>query len=106
MCVNVCVYEYAVHLPINSQSLTITQVVFFLAVSKTSIPSQAVAVALSVAQEASFSGDIVRADFRDSYHNLSLKMSAVLAWVSAHCRGARHVIKVCVCCQVLFSDVD
>ena len=39
-------------------------------------------------------GDIVVADFVDSYRNLSLKMGAVLHWSSTFCPGARHLQKV------------
>ena len=39
-------------------------------------------------------GDVVLADFKDSYRNLSLKMATVMQWSSAHCPGARHVMKV------------
>nr|KAG5712162.1 hypothetical protein BaRGS_014512 [Batillaria attramentaria] len=44
--------------------------------------------------EAKLYGDIVQADFVDTYRNLTLKMAAVLHWTANHCPGARHVIKV------------
>ncbi|XP_070175713.1 beta-1,3-galactosyltransferase 1-like [Littorina saxatilis] len=63
------------------------KVVFFLGVSNTAGDQD-------VVREASVYHDIVRANFSDTYHNLSLKMAAVLIWSATYCRGARHVIKV------------
>ena len=63
------------------------KVVFFLGVSKNSSQQ-------SLFQESSSQQDIVRADFTEAYHNLSLKMSVVLHWVATFCPEARHVIKV------------
>ena len=68
-------------------SSSTVKVVFFLGVS--TIYTQQ-----TVEQEAEAHRDIVRADFTEAYHNLSLKMSFVLHWVATFCPGARHVIKV------------
>ncbi|XP_070203443.1 beta-1,3-galactosyltransferase 5-like [Littorina saxatilis] len=63
------------------------KVIFFLGVSSTAGDQD-------VVREAGVYHDIVRANFSDTYHNLSLKMAAVLTWSATYCRGARHVIKV------------
>ena len=73
--------------PERSRSNYTVKVVFFLAVSK-SYTQQ------TLEQEAEVHRDIVRADFVEAYHNLSLKMNVVLNWVNTYCTGARHVIKV------------
>ena len=39
--------------------------------------------------EASLHGDILQADFLDSYHNLTLKSVAMLRWFSTVCPSSR-----------------
>jgi len=48
---------------------------------------------LSINQEAERFRDIVRADFVDSYANLTLKSLAMLRWVSTHCATVRFILK-------------
>lgn len=44
--------------------------------------------------ESNLYGDIVQADFEDTYKNLSLKIAAVLQWSNSYCAHAGHVLKV------------
>ena len=39
-------------------------------------------------------GDLVQGDFRDDYHNLTLKAIMGLKWVSTYCQNARYALKV------------
>ena len=38
-------------------------------------------------------GDIVQADFIDSYHNLSFKGISQLQWINEYCSNAQHLVK-------------
>ena len=38
-------------------------------------------------------GDIIQADFKESYHNLSLKALVGLKWVMTYCNQAKYVIR-------------
>lgn len=48
----------------------------------------------SLMEESQTYGDIVLADFKDSYANLSLKMVTTLHWSATYCAHARHILKV------------
>lgn len=39
-------------------------------------------------------GDILQANFTDTYHNLTVKMLVALKWISSHCKGASYVLKI------------
>ncbi|KAM5171486.1 beta-1,3-galactosyltransferase 5-like [Mantella aurantiaca] len=47
----------------------------------------------SLAEEASFFGDIVLWDFMESHHNLSLKERCFLEWLHHHCPEAKYILK-------------
>ncbi|XP_053577860.1 beta-1,3-galactosyltransferase 4 [Bombina bombina] len=47
-----------------------------------------------VDQEVALHGDIILADFLDSYRNLTLKTLAGLAWASQRCSSAKYILKV------------
>jgi len=36
---------------------------------------------------------IVKADFQDSYRNLTYKAMSALSWISRHCNNTRYVLK-------------
>lgn len=46
-----------------------------------------------VAEESKMYGDIVQADFVDSYFNLTYKTVMGLRWVAEHCPGAKYILK-------------
>ncbi|KAM4640887.1 beta-1,3-galactosyltransferase 4-like isoform 1-T2 [Discoglossus pictus] len=48
---------------------------------------------LALKQEAEFHGDIIQANFTDTYRNLTLKTLAGLAWASQKCNGTRYLLK-------------
>ena len=64
---------------------TVVKLVFFFGTSHRSY---------SLMEESQQYGDVVVADFVESYQNLSLKMAVVMQWSAAHCPGARHVMKL------------
>ncbi|CAL1529753.1 unnamed protein product, partial [Lymnaea stagnalis] len=45
-------------------------------------------------QESNLYGDIVVADFQESYKNLSLKLATSLTWTVQHCPHAKYVAKI------------
>ncbi len=45
-------------------------------------------------QESERYGDIVQADFKDSYHNLTLKVLVGIKWVLQYCKQAKFVLRV------------
>ena len=47
-----------------------------------------------IRHEASRYGDVIQGDFKDSYHNLTLKGVMGLRWVSEFCPGVKVVMKV------------
>ncbi|KAM4640890.1 beta-1,3-galactosyltransferase 4 [Discoglossus pictus] len=49
---------------------------------------------LALKQEAEFHGDIIQANFMDTYRNLTLKTLSGLAWASQKCIGAQYLLKV------------
>ncbi|KAK7506776.1 hypothetical protein BaRGS_00002251 [Batillaria attramentaria] len=61
------------------------KIVFFLGVTHASN---------SIKQESALYGDIVQADFIDTYRNLTLKTAAMFHWATNYCPSARHVLKV------------
>ncbi|KAK7506772.1 hypothetical protein BaRGS_00002247 [Batillaria attramentaria] len=63
------------------------RVVFFLGVEEKTNTTM-------LKQESERYGDIVQADFKDSYRNLTLKMASVFHWSATYCRNARHVLKL------------
>ncbi|XP_036355922.1 beta-1,3-galactosyltransferase 5-like isoform X2 [Octopus sinensis] len=46
-----------------------------------------------LSKEANIYKDIVQADFKDSYRNLTFKTITMLGWVSRHCPHVKHVMK-------------
>ncbi|KAK0066819.1 beta-1 3-galactosyltransferase 5 [Biomphalaria pfeifferi] len=46
-----------------------------------------------VENEAKIFGDVLQANFVDSYRNLTLKSISILQWVSQHCRRSRFLLK-------------
>ena len=44
--------------------------------------------------EANTNNDVVIEDFQDSYHNLTLKSTFMLKWMTSRCSHARFVLKV------------
>ncbi|KAL4217223.1 Beta-1 [Mactra antiquata] len=47
-----------------------------------------------IQQESDINKDIVKADFIDSYYNLTLKVLIGLKWVKTNCQGVKYVLKV------------
>lgn len=39
-------------------------------------------------------GDLIQADFTDSYYNLTIKMTLALKWVSENCYGLKYLLKI------------
>ena len=75
--------------PRDSRNFTdLVKVVFLIGIKRNTSPLHV------LTNESNTYGDIVLADFVDSYRNLSLKMVVGLRWCSRHCSGARHVMKV------------
>ncbi|KAK7506777.1 hypothetical protein BaRGS_00002252 [Batillaria attramentaria] len=64
------------------------KIVFFLGVKNASSNSGL------LKQESALHGDIVQADFVDSYRNLSIKIAAACHWSATYCGSARHLLKV------------
>ena len=48
---------------------------------------------LKLQSESGKHGDIVQADFRDSYNNLTRKMLIALKWTTDYCDGTRYLLK-------------
>ena len=48
---------------------------------------------LAVQLEASQFGDIIQADFEDSYRNMTVKATSALTWISRYCNRTRYVLK-------------
>lgn len=48
----------------------------------------------SIQDESRKHGDIIQMDFRDSYHNLTIKTVMMMNWVATHCPTASYVMKV------------
>ncbi|XP_064613890.1 beta-1,3-galactosyltransferase 5-like [Liolophura sinensis] len=46
-----------------------------------------------VTQESQKYGDVVQAEFRDTYRNLTIKTTAAIKWVSTYCSSAKFVLK-------------
>ena len=47
----------------------------------------------AVRLEAAQFGDIIQADFEDSYRNLTLKAISAVTWISRYCNQTRYVLK-------------
>ena len=47
----------------------------------------------AVQLEAKQFGDIIQADFEDSYRNLTVKAMSALTWISRYCNRTRYVLK-------------
>ncbi|TNN34792.1 Beta-1,3-galactosyltransferase 1 [Liparis tanakae] len=45
-------------------------------------------------EESSARGDIIQADFRDTYQNLTIKTMLMMSWLATHCPNASYVMKV------------
>lgn len=45
-------------------------------------------------EESRARGDIIQADFRDSYQNLTIKTMLMMSWLATHCPNASYVMKV------------